>query len=111
MRFLAFRKISTGQWTNAVFTTAGDSFAPAETESRRLDIAAALSLPETDLETGEGATDPRDAGPYLELPVEDPGIASTTVPSFPPVGGHRITNLWRRSDSQLEVEYQDIAEV
>lgn len=71
MRYLAFRKISTGEWTNALFTTAGSSFTPAETESRRLAVAAALGVPETDLEAVARATDPR-SGTYLALPVAPP---------------------------------------
>ena len=71
MRYLTFSKISTGEWTNAVFTTARDAFDPAETESRRLAIAAALGVPETDLEAVARATDPR-SGTYLALPVAPP---------------------------------------
>lgn len=71
MQYLAFRKNSTGEWTNALFTTAGDSFNDATTEARRLDIAEALGVPETDLEAAIGATDPRD-GTYLALPVAPP---------------------------------------
>ncbi len=59
MLYLAFRKISTDEWTNALFTTAGASFAADEIESRRLDIAAALDLTETDLEAEEEDLDER----------------------------------------------------
>ena len=55
MRWQAFRQISTGELTNAIFSTAGDSFDPEITESRRLDIAAALGIPESDLEAIDSA--------------------------------------------------------
>lgn len=71
MQFLAFRKKSTGKWTNALFTTADDSFDAKQTASRRKDIAAALGIRVTDLEAVSGATDPR-SGTYLALPVAPP---------------------------------------
>lgn len=68
MRYQAFRKMSTGEWTDALFTTAGDSFTAKETASRGRDIAAALGIPVTDLQEVSRTTDPR-RGTYLALPV------------------------------------------
>ena len=71
MRFLAFRQKSTGKWTNALFTTAGDSFVAKQTTSRRRDIAADLGIPMKDLEGVAGTTDPR-SGAHLTLPTAHP---------------------------------------
>jgi hypothetical protein len=70
MRYQAFRQVSTGELTNAIFTTAGDSFDPAVTESRRLDVAAAAGIPESDLEAIDQATKPTAA--TIVLLVEPP---------------------------------------
>jgi hypothetical protein len=72
MRYQAFRQVSTGELTNAIFTTAGDSFDPAVTESRRLDVAAAAGIPESDLEAIDQATKPTAAQQTIVLLVEPP---------------------------------------
>ena len=71
MRWQAFRQISTGELTNAIFTTAGDydSFDPGITESRRLDIALAVGIPESDLEVIEQARKPGQFRQTIVLPV------------------------------------------
>ena len=69
MRYRAFRY--NGQFTNALMTVAGDEFSVAP-ESHQADISSALGIPFVDLEVVEGDTDPRDAGPFLELPVSPP---------------------------------------
>lgn len=66
MRFRAFRKISTDEWTDALMTVAGGAFdipAASHIES----IAGALAIPIADLEAVEGKVDPR-TPPFLALP-------------------------------------------
>ena len=72
MRYQAFRQISTGELTNAIFGTAGDSFEPKITESRRLDIAAATGIPERDLEAIEQAQEPAASRQTIVLPIAPP---------------------------------------
>lgn len=68
-QYQAFKKTSTGELTNAIFTTAGDSFDAAEAESRRLDIAAATGINESDLEVVEQAQEPAASTQTIILPV------------------------------------------
>ena len=70
MKYQAFRRISTDELSNAIFTTAGSTFDAAETESRRLEIAAALGIPESDLEAIEQATKPAASRQTISLPTD-----------------------------------------
>jgi hypothetical protein len=69
MRYQAFRRISTGEFVNAIFEIAEGSFDAAQTESRRLDIAAATGIPEGDIEPVEQATKPDASRGTLVLPI------------------------------------------
>jgi hypothetical protein len=72
MRYQAFRQKSTGALTNAIFTTAGDSFDANTTESRRLDIAAATGIPASDLEAIDQPQAPARSRQTIVLPVPPP---------------------------------------
>ncbi len=63
-----FRKVSTGEWLNAVM---GGSALDVPTESHIADLASALEIPEADLEVVDSDDDPR-SGKLLSLPVPPP---------------------------------------
>lgn len=63
-----FRQLSTDKWVNAVM---GGSALNIPAASHIADLAAALRIPETDLEAVDSDADPR-TGTLLDLPVPAP---------------------------------------
>lgn len=102
MRYRAFQVISSGQFTNALMSVAGDEFSvPAE--SHQNDIAVALGVPVSDLRVVEGDQDPRGAGPYLSLPVAPPGPEEIRRERLQALRDKGVTRTPAESDEALQI--------